>query len=284
MILWTIKLISSVRRAIAGRQYPHQMAWAVAFGLLLGVVPHGNLLAIGLLLVVLSLKINHALAGLTAIGATFVATKLDPYSHEVGNFVLTHPGLNESVTTAWQLPLVPWTDLNNTVVMGSFVIGVAALVPVFVITYPVFRIFASAPESDSDHASGQSGQPTDARQSSGSTREVILVDQGHGQVAPPHRGPASTPDRDRKTTLPLPTNASPGIVDFVEVDRDADLEETDNRIAVETRIDVIRMKDHSGASSERASQTDASDEQQPMDEALNYLLRQLRDSQQRKAA
>ena len=61
MILWTLKLISTARRAIAGRKYPHQLAWAVAFGLLLGVVPHGNLLAIGLLLLVLSLKINHAM-------------------------------------------------------------------------------------------------------------------------------------------------------------------------------------------------------------------------------
>ncbi len=127
MILWTLKLISTARRAIAGRKYPHQLAWAVAFGLLLGVVPHGNLLAIVLLLVVLSLKINHAMAGLTAIGATFLATRLDPLSHQVGDYVLTHPSLSEAAVTAWQLPLVPWTDLNNTVVMGSFLIGVGGV-------------------------------------------------------------------------------------------------------------------------------------------------------------
>ncbi len=72
----------------------------------------------------------------------------------------------------------------------------------------------------------------------------------------------------------------------MEQDEDADADEPDNRIAVETRIDVIRMQDHRDASSTSASQeVDASqEEQQPMDEALNYLLRQLRDSQQRKAA
>ena len=122
------KLISTARRAFAGRKYPHQMAWAVAFGLLLGVIPHGNLLARRLLLVVLSLKINHAMAGLTAVATTFLARYLDPYSHQVGDYVLTHPGFRETAVSAWQLPLVPWTDLNNTVVMGSFLIGLSALV------------------------------------------------------------------------------------------------------------------------------------------------------------
>ena len=123
MIFWIVKLISSVRRAIAGRKYPHQLAWAVALGLLLGVVPHGNLLAFCLVILVLSLKINHAMAGLTAVCVTFLAVKLDPYSHEVGNFILTHPQLEQTAQLAWSLPLIPWTDLNNTIVMGSFLIG-----------------------------------------------------------------------------------------------------------------------------------------------------------------
>ncbi len=186
MILWIIKLISTARRAIAGRKYPHQLAWAVAFGLLLGVVPHGNLLAVLLLLVVLSLKINHAMAGLTAIAATFVATKLDPYSHEVGDFVLTHPQLSDAAANAWQFPLVPWTDLNNTVVMGSFLIGVGALVPIFVITYPVFRFMAPSPESDAEGLNDQAATTSKSAISTPSTHQVILVDQGHATVNPPH--------------------------------------------------------------------------------------------------
>ena len=48
MIFWMAKLLNSLRRAIEGRKHPHQLAWAVALGLLLGVVPHGNLLAFAL--------------------------------------------------------------------------------------------------------------------------------------------------------------------------------------------------------------------------------------------
>jgi uncharacterized protein (TIGR03546 family) len=291
MILWTLKLISTARRAIAGRKYPHQLAWAVAFGLLLGIVPHGNLLAIVLLLVVLSLKINHAMAALTAIGATFLAIRLDPFSHQVGDYVLTHPNLNEAAVTAWQLPLVPWTDLNNTVVMGSFLIGVGALIPVFAITYPVFRLFAPSPDSEAGLVGPTLTQSTDTRQAEQPTHEVVMIDQGHNQVSPPHRGRETAPHGNPTAGRPqsqanTTTNVPQGNVDFVEIEPDADSHETDNRIAVETRIDVIRMKDHRDASPDSASQeADASqEEQQPMDEALNYLLRQLRDSQERKAA
>jgi hypothetical protein len=61
-----------------------------------------------------------------------------------------------------------------------------------------------------------------------------------------------------------------------------------NHAAVETRIDVIRMKEQSSAqaagAAPEASDVDQTNPNQPMDEALNYLLRQLRDSQSRNAA
>ena len=309
MILWTVKLISTARRAIAGRKYPHQLSWAVAFGLLLGVVPHGNLLAIVLLVVVLSLKINHAMAALTAVAATFIATKLDPISHEVGDYVLTHPQLNEAAVNAWQLPLVPWTDLNNTVVMGSFLIGVGALVPVFMVTYPVFRLLAPASES-SETLVGEAEKASSSRRSSAgqntgrqdvvrrdagrrdagrrdeNTHQIMVVDPGHARVPAPQHEIAAQSSSSAATRTTAKTSPSQDDVEFVEIRTDdAESAAPENRIAVETRIDVIRMKDHRNATGNAPPQADASnEEQQPMDEALNYLLRQLRDSQQRNAA
>ncbi len=267
MILWTVKLLSTLRRAIAGRKYPHQLAWAVAFGLLLGVVPHGNLLAVAVLVVVLSLKLNHAMAALTAVGVSFVATWLDPYSHQVGDYVLTHPSIRETAIAAWQLPLIPWTDLNNTVVMGSFLIGVAALVPIFVITYPVFRMLAPRPERDVEQPGPEASRK--------SAHDVVLIDSGHSHVASPHRGV-------KHTVADKPT------IEISEIDGAGSQDEApaaEDRVAVETRIDVIRMKDYRGVDSNmETSSADGTSTEQPMDEALNYLLRQLRDSQQRKAA
>ena len=284
MILWLFKLISSIRRAVAGRKYPHQLAWAVAFGLLLGIVPHGNLLAVAILFVVLSLKINHAMAGITAIATTFLATKLDPYSHEVGNFLLTHPQLSQTASSAWSLPLVPWTDLNNTVVMGSFLIGVGALVPVFVVAYPVFRLLAPSTEPSAESTEWATPPSNGRIASAGNedTHHVVLIDHGHEAPSKPH---VVQHDDDATQTPDPHVHLDDEPLDFIEIEEEPESEAGhEPQVAIETRIDVIRMTDHRTTDTEQESSDCDANDPQPMDEALNYLLRQLRDSQQRKAA
>lgn len=156
MIVFTLKMIKNIRKAIAGRRHPHQLAGAVALGVLLGIIPHGNLLALLVVFLVLCCKVNHAATAVVAIGVTFVATKLDPYSHQVGQFVLSHDTTGPMMQKAWTLPLMPWTDLNNTVVMGSFVIGLVALFPVFVVTLPVFRLFK--PDEDAEEQAAEASR------------------------------------------------------------------------------------------------------------------------------
>ncbi len=298
MILWTIKLFTTFRRAIAGRRYPHQLAWAVAFGLLLGIIPHGNLLAVGLVMLVLSLKLNHAAAGLTAIATSFLAARLDPVSHEVGDYVLTHPQFSEVAVKAWSLPLVAWTDLNNTVVMGSFVIGSGALLPVFFVTYPIFKVFR--PKDDPSEIMDEVVELDVDRQTELDpidTSPIALIDHGHSSVSPPHqhggRGQQRELLADREPDASgVKSDANIGAnrdqIDFVEV-----ADPVSGKVAVETRVDVIRIAEGASAAAPHVGSTSVQrvnasssklDEHQPMDEALNYLLRQLRDSQTRKSA
>ncbi len=61
------KLGQNIREAVVGRIEPSQLAWGVAFGVLLGVVPHTNLLALGLIALVLCLRLNHGVAAGVAI-------------------------------------------------------------------------------------------------------------------------------------------------------------------------------------------------------------------------
>jgi len=285
MILWTIKLISSVRKAIAGRRYPSQLAWAVAFGLLLGVVPHGNLLALALLIVVLSLKLNHAMAGLTAVLVTLFAYKLDPITHQIGDFLLSQPRINEAAINAWALPLVPWTNLNNTIVLGSLVLGVFALLPVFLITYPVFRVFKPREEEAEEVVKN------DRRRNRTTTTQstTTQVDASHQQ--PPRPFTAAPITTDPVTSDQRPTDvravddaASTDAYSMNRVDAAHTPEQTVTP-KIETRIDVIRMTEPSAVTPSSASAPPANkDNNDEMDEALNYLLRQLRDSQQKDVA
>lgn len=284
MILWTIKLLSQLRKAVAGRRYPSQLAWAVAFGFLLGVVPHGNLLALAILVVVLSLKLNHAMAGLVTVLTTLLAWRLDPVTHLIGNFLLSQPDINRIARTAWTFPLVPWTDLNNTVVLGSLVMGTAALLPIFLATYPVFRLFK--PGEDTVAADAPPTQPATSRV----RVKEVLVDGSHRQVARPHRSQPSTRPMDVRVDAGGKVTGQ-----RMTGEQAAPQEATDSlqRIdgahsgqpapPIETRIDVIRVKETTSPDGPSASsQGTTSDEE--MDEALNYLLRQLRDSQARNVA
>ena len=285
MILWTIKLYGFVRKAIAGRRHPGQLAWAVAFGLLLGIVPHGNLLAIILLVVVLSLKLNHAMAMLTAVGASFVAMRLDPVSHAVGQYLHAQPKFSEMASKAWELPMMPWTDLNNTVVLGSLTIGLTALIPVFMVTYPLFRLFAPKAEANDDQEALEPSQDHDPTPRQPRDR-IVYVDRASEQVPAPHR--------DRPAPRQPTVQPSSERVDFVELSPETTT--TTNHAttrpasdaSIETRIDVIRIKESSEVSPTQGTSAtpspDPNEPPQPMDEALNYLLRQLRDSQQRNAA
>lgn len=288
MVLFAIKLIKNIRKAIAGRNHPHQMAWAVGLGVLLGIIPHGNLVALAVLLVILVTQINHAMAAVTTIIVTFVASSFDPVSNKVGSYMLTNETTGPMVAQAWQWPLVPWTDLNNTIVMGSFVIGLCALLPIVLMTYPIFK-WLSSPELMEDDPT-----PTDNEQS-------VMVDEGHASVPAPHfessPKPMETTYKPHISFASDSTDAEPVITsvdqylateqeNFIDETEQVSTSSEEDETTVDTRIDVIRMTDYRNVSdinNEADAASDKPEDEQPMDEALNYLLRQLRDSQQRKA-
>lgn len=332
MILFTIKLISSIRKAIAGRRHPSQLAWGVAFGVLLGLIPHGNLLAVVLVLGVLMLQINHAMVALVGIGLTFFAPRFDPQFDALGRWFFDHPEASKAMASAWQYPLVPWTDLNNTVVMGSFLIGLALLLPIFVLTRPIFKRWAMALEEATDEelaaAEDKVSRVKQELKSSDPNEESldIRLDSGHANFRP-HSAPVDAPITDAGSISSV-TASSGRVYDVRRIDPgQADSSERKTvsgpvrvnqtartRVAIQpshadtSNGETLNTPQKSPASSKSASDPstvmmnpkDASetnnskieveagvgsaDDQQKIDEALSYLLRQLRDSKDKDAA
>ncbi|MBB3209401.1 uncharacterized protein (TIGR03546 family) [Rhodopirellula rubra] len=312
MILWTIKLISSVRKAIAGRKHPSQLAWGVAFGALLGLIPHGNLLAVALVLLVLTLRVNHAMVALVGVAVTFVAPTIDPTFDSVGRWLFDRPDVAQQLAIAWQYPLVAWTDLNNTVVAGSFVIGLVALVPLFLLTYPIFRAWAPIEDELEDGVPVQRVKPqSPAKKDEATSQPLSRVDSRHAQASRPHFAPSATPDGAAKlddasaasSVAPgKPLTASSGRVYDV---RRVDAANTDGATtqpataatpARQTRVAIAGGTEKKESRTETSAapttsplaaadaKASAADDQQKIDEALSYLLRQLRDSQDKDAA
>jgi uncharacterized protein (TIGR03546 family) len=129
-------------KALIVETTPRQLAWGFALGMVIGLVPKGNLIAVALMTLFCALRINLA-AGTGSIALfAWLGMYLDPVSHRLGHYLLTHESLQSLWTKLAGMKVVPWTDFNNTVVLGSTLIGLAALLPVYFATRPVFARIA----------------------------------------------------------------------------------------------------------------------------------------------
>jgi len=99
--------------------------------MLIGLVPKGNLTAGVLLVVLLGTQVNLGVGTLSALLFTWVGGLVDPLTHRVGEALLTHPSLQPAWACLHDLPLVPWTGLNNTVVLGNLLLGLWLFYPAY---------------------------------------------------------------------------------------------------------------------------------------------------------
>ena len=72
-----------------------------------------------------------AAAALAAFMFTWLGVLADPVSHRIGLGLLQFSALEAVWTWLYNLPVVPWTAFNNTVVLGSLILGLALFYPVF---------------------------------------------------------------------------------------------------------------------------------------------------------
>lgn len=117
--------------ALVAENTPRQLAWGVAIGVLIGFVPKGNLIAVGLAAILFSLRVNLLAAMMAAFVFTWLGMLMDPFFNHIGYFILTAKSLESPLASAYRWPYMPWTAFNNTVVMGAFAIGVMQLYPTY---------------------------------------------------------------------------------------------------------------------------------------------------------
>lgn len=142
MVLWLFKLILCFRQA-TGEFTPRQLALGTAFGLVLGLVPKGNLIAAAIAIVVLSLRLNLAAATVSTLVFSLLGPLLDPLTHGIGTALLENSRLTGIWTQLYRWPFAPWTAFNNTVVLGSLLVGLAAFLPFYFLTKWAFQMFPS---------------------------------------------------------------------------------------------------------------------------------------------
>ncbi|MCL2742792.1 MAG: TIGR03546 family protein [Planctomycetaceae bacterium] len=126
---------------ITGKFGPREIAFAVSFGILLGLLPKDNLTAAAIAVVFFLSRANLVLGVVITIIVSFLSPFYYPIAHRIGLEILTSDFGQEWGAALFQYPLVPWSMLDNTVVMGSFATGLALFLPVWFIVWLPLKLF-----------------------------------------------------------------------------------------------------------------------------------------------
>jgi uncharacterized protein (TIGR03546 family) len=130
-MLTLLKLLQSIIKALHSDGTPGQVAAGLALGSALGLTPLLNIhnLIVFALMVVLNVSFGGGMLG----WALFVPLGfiLDPVFDRIGASLLQAPALRPMWTELFNTPLVPYTNFNNTIVLGSVVGWLVLTLPIF---------------------------------------------------------------------------------------------------------------------------------------------------------
>ena len=111
---------------------PNQVAWGFALGAILGLVPN-MFMKLVIFIVIMMFRVNVSAAFLAWAVYEILSFALDPLFDSLGYYILNIDSLNSFYTYLYNLPVVPFTKFNNTVVMGSLIVGIILIIPNMII-------------------------------------------------------------------------------------------------------------------------------------------------------
>jgi len=130
-LLTLVKLLQSLVKALHSEGTPGQLAAGLALGSILGLTP---LLSLhNALVFTLILMLNVSFAGALLGWAVFIPVGflLDPVFDSIGHTLLFTPSLTPFFTSLYNMPVVPLTNFNNTVTLGSLAVSLVLFIPFF---------------------------------------------------------------------------------------------------------------------------------------------------------
>ncbi len=125
------KWIVSILVALNSNKKTGELAAGIACALLLALIPGNNLLWPLLLILTMFLKVHQGMEMIWLAIFKLVMPLIDWPLHAIGMAVLNIPFLDGFFTKLNNIPLVPFTKYNNTLVMGGLVLGILLWLPAF---------------------------------------------------------------------------------------------------------------------------------------------------------
>ena len=139
----THSIVQALSGTVRGIDSSRQLALGVSIGMMIGFVPKDNLIFLALLVLLIVSGANLVTGVVSAIVGSLLSIQLYEVFHFAGTQILSTEFVSTLVGKALHIPLVAWTEIDNTYVCGSFFLGLALLVPVYVISFGLFHHFRS---------------------------------------------------------------------------------------------------------------------------------------------
>jgi uncharacterized protein (TIGR03546 family) len=132
MLSWLYYPVRSLAAPFWEDAGAHYAALGAAMGAVLGIVPKDNLTSLLLATLLLTLRVNLATAGASALLFAWIGWLCDGQLDLLGAALLEHERTYPLWNAFFALPWAGWTRLDNTIVAGSLLAGLAAACPVYV--------------------------------------------------------------------------------------------------------------------------------------------------------
>lgn len=113
---------------------PIQISLGLTLGMVAGLSPLLSIQCVVALLLMIVLRVNISVFFLSYAVVSLFAYLADPLLANLGNSVLTNPDLQSLFTTMYNNGFWRFLGFNNTVAMGSLVLGAILLVPVLLLS------------------------------------------------------------------------------------------------------------------------------------------------------
>jgi uncharacterized protein (TIGR03546 family) len=127
-----LKLLSKFVKVLRSAASPAQIAGGFILGMTIGFVSLRSLFAAVIILLIIILNVNITAAIFAALLFRLIAFLVDPFLHSLGYWLLVDvSAFTKAWTYLYNLPIFPYTRFNNTVVMGSLIVTIVLLHPVF---------------------------------------------------------------------------------------------------------------------------------------------------------
>ncbi len=132
-----LKWIFDLFKVLNSNKNEGEIAAGFSFGVMLALIPGGNLLWLFLFIIGFFTRLNLLTAFVTLGLGKLIAGFLDPFLDTVGFYILNINAFKSFFTWLYNLPVVPYTAFNNSIVMGGFAVSI-------LLAFPLWFLFRKA--------------------------------------------------------------------------------------------------------------------------------------------